>query len=451
MRIGKRVLDDLAKRWERDAGNGGPALREVLWDEALPGFGIRRQADRSISYIVKLRVKGTKLQRLVTLGSWPAVHPDAAREEARRHREAAALGRDLVAERRVEAERAAAAAAEARRQGILVTEVLDAWRAALAAEVAVLQGQGRPATHQRELLRLEAKHLRPAVVGQTVAGFDPESLQGVLDRASGHSAAVNLRTLFSRVARFARVWLAERGLRVNWQRAYEVDHARPPARAQRYSVDEAARLWLAAGKLGRRGALVRIMLLTGCRRSEAVRLRLDHLRLDDAVLGAHVEIEAAQVKHRRNTRLPLVPAAEALLRWLPVRESRRAGAGALVFAGRGNKPVGGWSLVLRALLVEAGLQAGWLHDIRRTVVSTLADHGWDPTVVDRVLNHASSSTMTGVMAVYQRSDQWAQQRAALDAWAALLLGAAGRIRGAPIEAPAWGLDQPFTDAVVRRV
>jgi len=38
----------------------------------------------------------------------------------------------------------------------------------------------------------------------------------------------------------------------------------------------------------------------------------------------------------------------------------------------------------------------------------------------------------------------------VDAWAGLLMGEAARLRGRPIEAPVWGLEAPFRDAVVRR-
>lgn len=451
MRISKRSLDDLLKRWAAAAGNGGPSSREVIWDDAVAGFCVRRRKEGGCSFLVKYRVKGSGTQRLVTLGDYPSMHPDVAREEARRIKEAAALGRDLVAERRLEAERAAAAAAEVRRHAIPLEALLDAWRAVTQATIERKEAAGQSAVYERELLRLEGKHLRPAVAGQVVGTFDPDSLQAILDRATGHSAALNLRNLFSRVAKFARPWLAERGLRVNWARRYEAVHQRPAGRDHRYSLEEAARIWMAAGGLGRPGAAIRFMLLVGCRRSEAARVRWDHVHLDDAVRGAHVEIPAALVKHRRLTLVPLSPPAVALLRWLPRRTSRRFGDADLVFAGRANKAMGGWSGLLRTLLGLARVEEGWFHDIRRTVVSTLGDHGWDLAVVDRLLNHASSASMGGVLGVYQRSELWQQQRQAVEAWADLLLAEVGRLQGAPLQAASWAPGAPFTEVAVRRV
>jgi integrase len=461
MRLGKRSLDDLARRWAKGRENGAPASRDVVWDDELKGFGVRRQGAGAVSFVMSYRVKGDVRRRWITLGSWPAVHPDAAREAAREIKAAAALGRDLLAEREAAAAAVAAeAAAEARRvaaemeerrtAGIPLVEIAGAFHVKLEAAMTAKLLAGRSGLHERELLRLLLVRLRPALVGAEVGSFDPDSLQALLDGASGHSAAVNLRTLISRFARFARSWLAERGVKVNWHRSYDIQQERPVSRDHRYSLEEAARLWIGAGALGRRGALVRFMLLTACRRSEAQRLAWDYVVLAAEGLGPRVELPAARVKHLRATAIPLCPAAAALLRWLPPRESRRAGEAELVFAGRGNRPVGGWTDIRRALLVGAGVADGTLHDIRRTVVSTLADHGWEPSVVDRLLNHAASSTVGGVMAVYQRSEQWAQRRAAIEAWAALLFGEVDRLLGQPVSRESWGLDAPFEEARIKR-
>jgi hypothetical protein len=56
----------------------------------------------------------------------------------------------------------------------------------------------------------------------------------------------------------------------------------------------------------------------------------------------------------------------------------------------------------------------------------------------------------GVMAVYQRSEQWAQRRAAIEAWAALLFGEVDRLLGQPVSRESWGLDAPFEEARIKR-
>jgi integrase len=452
MRIGKRSLEDLVRRWAAARANGGPVGRDIEWDDDLAGFGVRRQAaGGSATFVLKFRVKGDVRQRWVTLGDWPSVHPDTAREEARKIREAAALGRDLLGERRAEAERRAAEEAEAKRRAIPLAEVLDAWRASLEAAQRTRRAAGESGRTEADLLRLEAKALRPALVGQTVGAFDPDSLQSALDRATSRVVAQHIAHAAGRFAGFARSWLRERGIVADWRRKYEITQPRVLGRDHRYSLEEAARIWTAAADLGRRGALVRLMLLAGLRKSEVAGLRWPDVVLDDAVLGAHLVLPAPRVKNRRATRQPLSAPAVALLRWLPPRESRRFGASDLVFAGRANRPVGSWDLVKRDLLRRAQVPDGTLHDIRRTIVSTLGDHGWEPAVVDRVLNHAAAATMPGVMGVYQRSELWEQKRRALEAWADMLLGEVSRLGRRPVNRETWGFDQPFTEARIVRL
>tara|TARA_R110002049_G_scaffold97476_1_gene237582 strand:- start:42 stop:305 length:264 start_codon:yes stop_codon:yes gene_type:complete len=56
---------------------------EVLWDQQIPGFGARKQTANGVTaFIVKTRVNGR--QKLVTLGRYPVLDIDTAREQARR-------------------------------------------------------------------------------------------------------------------------------------------------------------------------------------------------------------------------------------------------------------------------------------------------------------------------------------------------------------------------------
>jgi integrase len=222
------------------------------------------------------------------------------------------------------------------------------------------------------------------------------------------------------------------------------------SRSHRYTLAEAARIWVAAGDLGRRGALLRFMLLTGCRRAEAQLVEWAHLVLEDPVVGPHWNQPAPLTKNRKPHRVPLVPAAVALLRWLPARKPRRTGVSPLVFAGRGGKPVGDWTVIRRTMLERAGLDTGTLHDFRRTLVSELGDHGFDVQVADSLLNHSAAATMGGVMGVYQRSELWVKRVEALNRWADLLLEQVAALAKLPPGPAAWGFDQPFTEARIVR-
>ena len=125
-------------------------------------------------------------------------------------------------------------------------------------------------------------------------------------------------------------------------------------------------------------------------------------------------------------------------------------ASPLVFAGRGGKPVGGWTDIRQAVMAAAGVGEGTLHDFRRTLVSTLGDHGFDPQVADKLLNHAAASSMGGVMGVYQRSELWTKRREAIDLWTDLLMGAVAKALDQPPGPATWGFGEPFEDARIVR-
>ncbi|MFH5923805.1 tyrosine-type recombinase/integrase [Roseomonas xinghualingensis] len=442
MRITKRACEELAKSQAFEK-------RTVHWDQELRGFGLRVNGPGRLSFVLKYRVRGDKQQRYFTLGDWPAVAPDSARREAATIKVAAARGQDLIAERRLEAETAAQARKEEKRRALPVSELLDAWRAATEAEIARKAAEDRSVLYERELLRLEEKILRPAIGKATVGSLDPLCFQALIEVQTSVSTARNLRNLLVRFIRFTRARLVLQGITVHWPASFEVA-ARPVSRSFRFSLEETARIWIAAGALGRRGALVRFMLLTGCRRIEAQKVQRAHLVLNDPTNGPYWAQPSHLVKNSLFHRVPLSGPAVALVSWLPDRGiDRHRDVSPLLFAGRGGKLVGDWTVIRRALLEGAGLTQGTLHDFRRTIVSTLGDNGFDPQVADSLLNHAAATTMSGVMSVYQVSEFWKKKRQAIDLWTRLLMKEVARLQGVKPR-DVWRFSEPFEDARIRR-
>ena len=70
-------------------------------------------------------------------------------------------------------------------------------------------------------------------------------------------------------------------------------------------------------------------------------------------------------------------------------------------------------------------------------------------MADQLLNHSAANTMSGVMRVYQASELWTKRWEAIDLWTRLLMEEVGRLRGLPPDA-AWGFEEPFADAPIRR-
>jgi integrase len=153
---------------------------------------------------------------------------------------------------------------------------------------------------------------------------------------------------------------------------------------------------------------LRVLLLTGQRRTETALMRWPDLDLD---AGAWT-IPAGVTKSGRGHRVPLAPEAVALLGAMP----RLAGS-SLVFPGRNGKAVSGWSKRLAPVMAAtaaAGMRPWSLHDCRRTFRTGLGSLGVAPHVAELLVNHSLSDELA---AIYDRGEYQQQRVEAADRWA----------------------------------
>jgi integrase len=155
--------------------------------------------------------------------------------------------------------------------------------------------------------------------------------------------------------------------------------------------------------------IVRLCLLTGCRRDELGGLRWDEVHPDRLVVGAN------RMKGGVAHEIPILPMLTAAV---PARPDGREAS--CVF-GRRETGFSGWSKSKKALdekIVRAGFEiAQWgLHDLRRTFSTRLHDAGVEPIVIEALLAHKQQ----GVAAVYNRASFREAKRAALTRWHSML-------------------------------
>jgi integrase len=160
------------------------------------------------------------------------------------------------------------------------------------------------------------------------------------------------------------------------------------------------------------GRIVRLLMLTGCRRDEIGGLQWSEIDIGRAMLN----IPGSRTKNHVALNLPLAPMAVAILEAAPRRADRE-----FVWCSRG-RGFSAWSyptLALRGRIMAAQgkAPAPWrLHDIRRTVATRMGDIGVLPHVVESVLNHRSGHK-AGVAGVYNKAAYEREMRAALLLWA----------------------------------
>jgi integrase len=389
----------------------------MLFDEALPGFGLRVTAGGGRTFLFQYRI-GAKVRRVV-LGTWGSeLTAAAARKKAEALRGQVRDHRDPVAERR--AARAAALEAEAA-AAFTVDALIGQWAASHLAERSASYRARVPG----ELRRALAPWL--AAPAERLTRTDAVRALDAAKAGRGPVAANRLRAQ----ARACWGWAVRRGaLAANpWEATPRP--ARETPRERVLTDAELAALWRAAGTLGEPWEpIVKLLVLTGQRRGEVAGMRWDELDLETGVWS----LPGSRTKNHRPHTVPLAPEAVAILRGVP----RRGGA-ELVFEGpRRNIPSGFGKVATRVAgaLAEAAERADrrappWtLHDIRRTVATGLQRLGVRLEVTEAVLNHVSGSR-AGVVGVYQRHG-WEREKAeALRAWARHVMACVGDQPSAP--------------------
>jgi integrase len=323
----------------------------------------------------------------MTLGD-PAVVPCVqARNKARALRAKVALGEDPQGER------------IAARKAITFAARVEEYLAATASRL-------RPRT-----LELRQRHLRThckplhGVSPAAITRGDLMKLLAEITQRRGKVAANRCGSTLS--AMFA--WLMLSGV----VEANPMVGVKPHPERSRDRVlndEELTKIWHASDTGGDFDRIVRLLLLTGCRRTEIGGMTWLELTGDLFVLPA------SRSKNAKPHEVPLTPLA---IMQLPARVKDRD----LVFgtdaAGFTGWPRGKQRLDRR---IGIGAIAPWsLHALRRTCSTWLAEHDTPPHIVDAVLGH----TRGGVHAVYNRSTLKAQKRAALTLWATHIGGIVG--------------------------
>lgn len=200
---------------------------------------------------------------------------------------------------------------------------------------------------------------------------------------------------------------------------------KPKAEAPRervLSMDELARVWRAADSLGfPAGPWVRVLMLTGQRRSEVARMRWTDLDLEAGTWT----LLASHTKSKRAHLVPLSPLTLEIIKGLPR-------LGDYVFGTTVDTPMRGFARpkaqIDRWLKGRGeGLSEPWrFHDLRRSVSTELGRLGVPENVIRRILNHARQGVTERVYALHSYA---AEKRHALDAWAAEIDRAVNGDRG----------------------
>jgi integrase len=355
---------------------------KFYWDTGCQGFGLRAMRTGRRSWIFQYRDEHGRTRR-IALGDASAVELVDARNAARRTAASVAHGSNPSVDRK-----------RKRAAGTLL-EAIEAY---------LFNAKGR---QKARSYKETERHLRTHAASlhheraEAVRRHDITVLLERIAERSGPVAANRVRATLSALW----TWGLRTGLIEGEGNPVAFTVRNPEkARARVLSDAELKALWRATDDETDYSRILRLCLLTGCRREEIAGLRWNEIH-DDKIV-----IDPARMKGSQEHEVALLPMISSAL------PKRPEGADGCVF-GRlrtGFSGFSGGKEKLDTSLVKSGMHmpAWGLHDLRRTLSTRLHDASGEPIIIEALLAHKQQ----GVAAVYNRASFREAKRTTLIRW-----------------------------------
>jgi integrase len=360
----------------------------IEWDDEMRGFGYRLRASVGgkvlKSWVCQYKRAGQS--RRMLLGPAAVLGAEQARLQARKVLGAVAIGQDPSADR------------AARRD-----KDRNTLRALVGEYLASKRSEVRPKTFDQIERYLTGGYFKPlhGMPVDTITRHDVARRVVTIARESGNATAREARGALSTFF----VWCLRMGLCEQNPVNDSVKPAEIKPRERVLDDAELAAIGRAAGD-DEYGRIIRLLILTGCRRAEIGDMAWNEIDLDRATFT----IPSSRSKNGRVHTLPLMPMALDIVAGIPRRVSRDQ------LFGLRSHGYTNWSPPKPALDERSGVHGWTVHDIRRSVATGMANLGVQPHIIEAVLNHQSGSKR-GVAGVYNRSSYEREVRSALALWA----------------------------------
>lgn len=352
----------MANRSRRISVSVVDALREgeEVWDNALAGFGCRRQKGVKVTYFVQKRVKGKKVR--ITIGAhgspWT---PDMARKEAGNLIAKMTGGQDPRIERKQKEE-----------ESRLFKDAADDF-------VKVYVPKLKPKTRRSYKDTIEQR-LKPAFGKKRVAEITMKDVERQHSKWNEHPRAANLAlAILSRILTWADV---------EENPCAEVKRFREVKRERYLTSDEVKRLGMAIHTLEETegltvfgAAALRLLVLTGARTGEIMGLTWNMVDLERGLLIL------PDSKTGQKT-IVLNSAAIEVLENIPRMEGNKH----VIVGHVEGQPLYDLKKQWGRVKKEAKINDVRVHDLRHSFASVAVGSGGSLPVLGKVLGHADSRT-----------------------------------------------------------
>lgn len=344
---------------------------QTIFDTSIGGFGVRRQGVAARpTYFVKTILAGR--QKLLTIGAhgspWTV---DSARREAKKLLGEVAGGRDPSVKR------------ETRDVATTLDEFFDKHVVA----------KGRAQNTQREYRRQIDKIVKPAIGRLALSSVTRDDLEKLHNRLRKTPYMANrVLALLSKFFKWTEPRYRDRGTNP----ARDIERYREHQRHRDLDDQEVARVAAVLGQMEPDYpyaiAAIRLLLLTGCRRDEILKLRWDQVRLDQRSLRLPTsKTEDYKVVHLSDEAITILSALTRIV-GNPFVICGRCRGQHLVGLGRI------WTRILDQAKIEmlvganGKLQPMRIHDFRHHAATLVLNDGATLAEVGRLLGHTSPQT-----------------------------------------------------------
>ena len=374
LKISKTAIDRELKRALSSS------KRLFIFDTNLTGFGCRITERGVASYFVEFRHGGRKRRK--TIGRHGPFTPDQARKAAQSLLGEVASGKD-VAEQSV--------------KNKSFGDIVQAY----------LAQKSKSTKYWRDTEGFIHNNTKP-LLSRHINSITRAELARLIDSITSRSHSVG-RNTFSAIRPIFK-WAFERGyIDINPIEGLSSPSV-IPARERVLDNDELKAIWHAAEKEPFPfGIIIKLLILTGQRRSEVTGMKWSEIEGDIwTIPGSSMNEEGRVTKNRKEHFVHLHPLVLELLEDVPKTHD-------LIFTTTGKTAPSGLSKVKKRLDENSSVTNWRYHDLRRTCATGMASLGVLPNVIEYILNHRSGVN-SGLVGVYQKFEYRDERRAAVMAW-----------------------------------